>query len=328
MSKINCNNQPSATVVNKQKLVNGKWKIFCATLILLYVSNTMAGNPSSQNKNSEYSNENIYFNESNLRETPLIAAIIDAGMEWIKNKRTEKIKHIKLLLEKGNNPNGMNQSRETPLMLAAQYNLVEIVELLLSKYKAKVDQTQQTGDTALMYAFRANLEEKDTNQLLKTIQLLIQYGADLNQKNEKGQTALMFAAQEGHTKVLKFMLSREITDPVKDLLIRGKTKRKTTNSYIEEKSLEIESKSQIRNINIQDNFGRTALMYATDPETVNVLLAHGADITIKDNDGNTAIDYAELDENEEVINILENQLQTIKRNPSSAQSFQRDRTLR
>jgi len=310
MSKINYNSQQLATVINQQKLVDGKWKIFCIALALLYVGDTMAGDTFSQNKNSEYNSKYFDFNKPDQYNTSLINAIIDAGTASTKNMRIKKIEYIKSLLKQGAKPDDRNKYGETPLMFAAQYNLVEIVQLLLSEYGAGVNKIQRTGDTALIYAFRANLEEKDTNQLLKTIQLLIQYGADLNQKNKKGQTALMFAAQEGYTKVLKFMLSREITDPVKDLLIRDKTKRKTTNSYIEEKSLETGSKSQIRNIDIntQDNFGSTALMYATNnPEMVNLLIQCGANINIKDHEGKTALDYAYENRNEEVIKIIENQ---------------------
>ena len=60
-------------------------------------------------------------------------------------------------------------------------------------------------------------------------------------------------------------------------------------------------------VNMQNKYGRTALMYAVDRgdyNTVNLLLDNGADVNMKDNDGNTALDYDKEYERTEIIELL------------------------
>jgi ankyrin repeat protein len=62
------------------------------------------------------------------------------------------------------------------------------------------------------------------------------------------------------------------------------------------------------NVNLQDNYGMTALMYATANNyhnMVKALLKSGTNPYLKDVDGNTALDIAEYEDNEEIIELLQ-----------------------
>ena len=61
------------------------------------------------------------------------------------------------------------------------------------------------------------------------------------------------------------------------------------------------------NMENNDGYGRTALMYAVcreDYNTVKLLLDNGADVNMKNNDGDTALDYAKEYERTEIIELL------------------------
>jgi len=97
MSKINCNNQPSATVVNKQKLVNGKWKIFCATLALLSCSenafaayNTRLHGKNPHNNINGISEESIEIDKIKTQILE-IQQKLDELKQTVENNRQEMI---------------------------------------------------------------------------------------------------------------------------------------------------------------------------------------------------------------------------------------------
>ena len=60
-------------------------------------------------------------------------------------------------------------------------------------------------------------------------------------------------------------------------------------------------------VNAKDNYGRTALHWASRDdhlEIVKILLAHGADVNAKDNDGWTALHLASRDDHLEISKLL------------------------
>lgn len=80
----------------------------------------------------------------------------------------------------------------SPLMLATEYGLADLVEILLLA-GANPNLQDKQGVTALMFAAQ-QLEHVD-NQREATLQLLLAHGAKVNLQDQSGRSALMLAAQ-------------------------------------------------------------------------------------------------------------------------------------
>lgn len=99
-----------------------------------------------------------------------------------------------------------------PVLLLACYECqYEIVQFLLED--KQVDVNQQYGlQTALMNACDS---KRNSNDVLKVVELLLEFGAIINCKDCYGMTPLMFAIDNGHTDVVKLLIdqaSLEATD--------------------------------------------------------------------------------------------------------------------
>ena len=93
----------------------------------------------------------------------------------------------------------LDDTRKTPLMLAAAAGNEEMVTLLL-RYRAKLDLRDQIGNTALAYAaFRGHVE---------VAELLLASGASVDLDNRQGMTPLMIAAQQGQTEVVRLLIKK------------------------------------------------------------------------------------------------------------------------
>jgi len=142
-----------------------------------------------------------------------------------------KYDRVKELLAQGANPNAVDVSGTTVLMLAAEQGNYEIVKLLIAG-GAEINRSNQNGQTALMFAciwgfpdiaehlidhnaglnarnIQGNtpLIEAAINGNLSMVALLVQKGAALNIRNNKGLTALSVAEQSHQYSVAKFLRS-------------------------------------------------------------------------------------------------------------------------
>ena len=88
----------------------------------------------------------------------------------------------------------------TPLQLAAYFNHPDCVKVLLDKYSAAINATDNIGDTALhCAAMMGNLE---------VVKLLTSYSqCDVNTKNSNGETAADLARACGHNDVVDYLKS-------------------------------------------------------------------------------------------------------------------------
>ena len=103
---------------------------------------------------------------------------------------------IKLLINKGANPNQQNKYGNTALILACSQSAVEVVLFLLS-YQVEVNHFNQERETALMYsAWRGNS---------KLVYKLLDAGAEVGPKNLEGETAISLAKSAGHHKIVKIL---------------------------------------------------------------------------------------------------------------------------
>ncbi|KAM9329059.1 ankyrin repeat domain-containing protein 34B [Gastrophryne carolinensis] len=117
---------------------------------------------------------------------------------------------------------------------------------------------------------------------LRLTRLLLEGGSYINESNDRGETPLMVACKTKHVdhqsvskvKMIKYLLENK-ADP-----------------------------------NIQDKFGKTALMHAclenAGPEVVSMLLESGADPSLQDHTGFSALVYAVNSEDKDTLRILLN----------------------
>lgn len=89
----------------------------------------------------------------------------------------------------------------TPLMVAANYGRLAIVNYLLDK-GADINATSDGGETALILASRPNSSDSDL-----VVQKLLAAGADPNKVSGGGNTPLMEAAYGGDAELVKILLA-------------------------------------------------------------------------------------------------------------------------
>lgn len=217
---------------------------------------------------------------------------------WFKNDEVLEI--VKLLLEKGANPNArliadlddMPHFDEligsTALINAAGYGMQDVVSILL-EYGADIDAKNIFGRTAVMYAaFLGNFE---------MVKFLIEKGANLNLKTNQGENVLLYAV--GHSsrekyEIVKLLVEKGLDVNCKDndgwtpLIQAVIWEQYKTVKFLIEKGA---------NINDRNSDGQSALMFActgknNSKEIVKILLEAGADVSFKDKDGKSAYFYA------------------------------------
>jgi len=114
---------------------------------------------------------------------------------------------LKLLLEKGANPNIASINGQTPLMFAARAGNLEAMELLLAK-KADPLAVDGNGAVALMGAAASRNAE--------AVKLLLEHGAGVNAKTKRNGTAISGAASRGAEDVVKLLLEEGAEVNIRD----------------------------------------------------------------------------------------------------------------
>jgi|688.fasta_scaffold711747_1 ankyrin repeat protein len=151
------------------------------------------------------------------------------ALTWASKNGISEI--VKMLLDKGVNPNIKNTELITPLSFASEKGYVNIVKMLLDK-GADPNIKDKWGQTALIYASQNGHEnivkmlldkdadpniktEKDNNSLYvaaqngreNIVKMLLDKGADPNTKTKKGNTALKVASQNGYKNIVNMLIS-------------------------------------------------------------------------------------------------------------------------
>lgn len=177
------------------------------------------------------------------------------------------IKTIKLLLENEADPNIIDGTGVSALMLASNANFTDVIKLLID-YKADLNLKSLIENTALHFAV-VPIKHKIYNP--KTVKLLLENKANPNIKNIKGDTPLISIS------IRKYEDGRERDERAEIV------------------KLLVEYKAEL---DAQNKKGQTALMYAAKNELheiADILMENNVDPTIKSTSGKTALDVCGSD---------------------------------
>lgn len=120
------------------------------------------------------------------------AATGQTGLHIVIERRDSQ--WLGFLLGKGANPNIADKKGTTPLMLATQLGFVDGADWLI-KFKADVDQTNRSGETALIWAVQLRKPEM--------VRLLLKAGAKPDKQDSiAGRSARDYATQDGRNNVI------------------------------------------------------------------------------------------------------------------------------
>ncbi len=179
---------------------------------------------------------------------------------------------VPLLLARGASLKARRADGWTPFICAAAYNQVDMLEFFLLEKGADVEEKDNQGDTALMFAAVNYLREDATDETLSAVNLLLDWKANPNAMNKKWQTPLMLASQKGEVEIAKLLISKKA------------------------------------DIHAKDKNGKSALHYAAeskaDPAIVMFLIQQGCDLDLQDDKGETALMKACRRKNSEKAMIL------------------------
>jgi len=209
----------------------------------------------------------------------------------------KNIPHVKrMLASKPSLARGVMASGDTLLHEAAILDRPEAITCL-TKAGADVNTVNKYGETPLFCAVNYNCPE--------SVQTLLEHGADPAITDESNATPLMAAARRGRIHVMELLLSKGAkVDQIK-------AKSNTTALHSAARWHQAESVSFLvahgANVDTRDNISRTPLFHAVDfsfwqdftqetrdhIETVNALLAAGADPGIPSITGKTPLELAE-----------------------------------
>ena len=153
---------------------------------------------------------------------------------------SDRLDIIELLIANGANANHIDKDDETPLMLAAKEGKYKVFQALVEKGKADPYIKNKNNQDALYIALENNQqkivdylqgklkEDKVLNSslelinasmngnLLKVKDLLIR-GADVNSVDEQGKTAVSYAVENGHFKVVEYLILNKADVHSKDV---------------------------------------------------------------------------------------------------------------
>lgn len=240
-------------------------------------------------------------------QTEVIERLIDASANvnasnsyqgTVLNKAIIQVPHaltvetIGRLIKAGANVNAADAAGQTPLMLAAQRNLTEVVDLLLNAgAKRSLNAKDKYGRSAFSYAAPGNRDST-----LAIVKMLMANGATVSEADEAGETPLMLAAKAAAPQTMQILLEAGSSVNAKDKqgltpLMHAVTSYYTPNPDLPRTvSMLLAAGARINDV---DASGRTVLMYAvlfsSDPELIKVMIANGANVNIIDSEGQSAL---------------------------------------
>ncbi len=172
---------------------------------------------------------------------------------------------VEVLLDAGADPNKTGQDGTTPVLMAVQKGYTEIAKILINKGGADVNKARDDGTTPLFYAVFLGCTEM--------LGILIRAGADVNQARNDGATSFMVAIQNKHKEIAAILIraGAYVTSLLFEAVKDGDQER-----------VEFIIRAGA-NIDLQDEYGNTALMVAITCQNVamvSLLVTAGADVRV------------------------------------------------
>lgn len=202
--------------------------------------------------------------------------------------------HVTLLLEAGAKDKLQDNHGMTALMHAICLRDFNLTHMLLSPNT--VNMKDNNDETTLMYA----ILHRNCDYVL----LLLNAGADINATDGQGMTALFHATHKGDVEIVRLLLRKKA-----NTMIRNSKNSNVLVYSISCVNLEITSLLLSHfEINGRDTYGRTPLFFAVienKPKIVSLFLSKKAKVNITDNKGKTALMYARYNCNTEIVKLLE-----------------------
>jgi len=217
---------------------------------------------------------------------------------------------VRLLLERGADPNAMNKDGTTPSMYAIRAGNRAILDMLSERGGVVAFEVSALGGTRHSIAASgprqepldwAALDERD-------IRAFVQGGGDVNRRDKDHATALMSAVAMGAASLVRELLARNADVNAQDdeghtaLMIAACIKAPVKTQIV------ADLLAHHADVNRQKKDGWTALMFAAarnQPEIVQTLLARGANPNLQDAQGMTALMLVRLNGFLPVVRMLE-----------------------
>jgi ankyrin repeat protein len=125
-------------------------------------------------------------------------ALAGAYDDFFKAVKLDNIKQVQSLLQRGFDPNTVEEERgETGLIIALREDANKVFELLLQTKDVNLDARARNGDSALMIAAYKGMYD--------AVKALLDKGAEPNQT---GWAALHYAAAVGNNEIVQLLLDR------------------------------------------------------------------------------------------------------------------------
>ena len=213
--------------------------------------------------------------------TPLVAAL--AGRYF---------QTAKFLYDNGAHLDARYAVGQTPLILAALWGDLEMVQVLLG-YEVDVNARRDDGYTPLHGAVSNGSRHQRNHHRVQSspdiARILLEHGADVNAQNNSGLTALHFASEDGPAEVVHVLLEHNANVSAEDERGRTPLHYAIRNGGIEIVRILL---GHIADVNTRNKNGSTPLHVAAthgSVEVVQMLIWHGANVTARDQKGATPL---------------------------------------
>ena len=203
---------------------------------------------------------------------------------------------VRLLLDRGAEPNAFGHMGQTPLHLAAKEGHCEVVQLLL-KYGADPRATDKEGRTPLHEVSRTNSRFPTASvRYEQTVKLLLNRGADPNAGDGNGVTALHEAAAvQGNIGAVQQMLIHGADPNSCDCAGQTPLHASVSNGWWQHAGIVRSLLDHGADPNVMDRAGQCPLhVAARNPQmdVVELLLCRGANPEARDQVGDTPLHYS------------------------------------
>ena len=204
-----------------------------------------------------------------------------------------------LIIAKGPEINIKDANNMTPLHIAAWRSMVEVTELLLEN-GADVNAVDDTGETALHMAAKVGQAA--------IASLLITKGAPIDAKQSNGATALHMAANTCRHEVVKVLLEagakvNELDaykgSPLRLAIQGGYSGLPETMEVLISHGADVKEATRLGTTLLHD-----AVFYQAGIQAVEILIKNGVDINAKNSEDKTALDMAKEKELNDIIELL------------------------